>query len=325
MLFAALSLAACAGSDKGRLKPASNVATIDAGDSCAAADALTFQNIMNFEPAAGPYLHHAGCDPVVDSAKGECTYLNFDSALTPRPCAAPAPSLTTCRQANGEAVADSFCSSVVTGDAAITAGDPNLPLSPIPNGRCGTSANAFHFSGTNVAACYSSTTQRQGWGATVQITFNASTMNSGMSTAAFDASSWDGISFWQRRGAGPSGRAFLFSIQDPYSAAAPATFMHPATCPKGTASADCFVQCSSEDGVPDAEKCDAFGLGVGVADDWELVKVPFDLAQQKGFGLPSPLGHLDTAALLGIQFALSAGDWDLWIDDIAFYRETSQP
>jgi hypothetical protein len=335
LLLLALSLTACGGSDVGRPKPAAtNVAAADAGDACTAADGLTFGNIMSFEPVAGSppgLIQNATCDsdPALGLASSSsCTYFNFDNTQSARSCSALPPSPATCRQADGALVPDTFCTTVETvASHEISMGTPNLALSTIPGGRCGVSTSAFHLTGVNVAACYSPTTKKQGWGATIQITFNPSGANSGQSQKAFDASAWDGISFWQHRGSGPSGRAFLFSIQDPYSSNATlaTNFTRPPECPNGVFRSDCFVQCSSMDGVPDAQKCDPFGLGVGLTDDWQLVKIPFDKAQQKGFGVPSPLGHLDSTALLGVQFALSAGDWDLWIDDIAFYREAVAP
>ncbi len=335
LLLLAFSLAACGGTDLGRPKPTvSTVDTADAGDPCAAADGLTFGNIMSFEPVAGfpaGLVQNATCDsdPALGLAPSStCTYFNFDAMQSARSCSAMPPSPATCRQADGALVPDAFCTTVETAASnEVRMGTPNLALSTIPGGRCGVSTSAFHLTGVNVAACYSPTTEKQGWGATIQITFNPSGANSGQSEQAFDASSWDGISFWQHRGSGPSGRALLFSIQDPYSSNATlaTNFTHPPECSGGAFQSDCFVQCSSKDGVPDAQKCDPFGLGVGLTDDWQLVKIPFAKAQQKGFGVPSPLAHLDASALLGVQFALSAGDWDLWIDDIAFYREAAAP
>jgi hypothetical protein len=58
-----------------------------------------------------------------------------------------------------------------------------------------------------------------------------------------------------------------------------------------------------------------------MTDQWRYVKLPFAQLQQKGFGVPAPTGRIDTSALLGVQFGLAAGSWDLWLDDLAFYRE----
>ena len=201
------------------------------------------------------------------------------------------------------------------------------------------SNSAFHLAATNIAACYDPTTKQEGWGVTLQVTFNASSGNAGQSAGAFDASAWDGISLWERRGTGPTGGAILVSIQDPYTAvtaSASSTFtgftFPPACDPDGTpdAGADCLIRCSAipstkpdprKPPAPDATKCDPFGAAVGLTDDWQFVKIPFASAAQKGFGVPSPLGQIDVSALVGLQIALSPGDWDVWLDDIAFYHE----
>ena len=79
--------------------------------------------------------------------------------------------------------------------------------------------------------------------------------------------------------------------------------------------------CSLLPGAPDAEKCDPFGAAVLMTEEWRFVKLPFAHLQQKGFGVPAPSGHVDPSALLGMQFGLAAGNWDLWLDDIAFFKE----
>jgi hypothetical protein len=86
----------------------------------------------------------------------------------------------------------------------------------------------------------------------------------------------------------------------------------------------CFQTCHADAvTMTDAEKCDPFGLAVGLTSEWRFVKIPFAQVMQKGFGVPSAHGTLDTSELVGLQFALSAGDWDVWIDDVSFYREPS--
>jgi hypothetical protein len=126
-------------------------------------------------------------------------------------------------------------------------------------------------------------------------------------------------------------------MQDPYSASTDSLtgFTHPPACQDGGVSADggtdCFIACEALASLepfdpknpppPDARKCDPFGFGVLLTPDWRFIKLPFANARQKGFGVPSPLGTLDTSALLGLQLGVSAGDLDVWIDDIAFYRE----
>jgi hypothetical protein len=172
-------------------------------------------------------------------------------------------------------------------------------VSQIPAARCGTSNYAFHLAATNLAACYDPTTKKQGWGATLQLTF------------AFDGSTWDGIALWVRRGSVSSQSAFFATIQDRYTVAAAGCGAAPTVEPADP----------NAPPPPDADKCDPFGLGVGLTDDWRLVKIPFASTEQKGFGVPSKNGALDPSSIQGIQLVFSPGDWDVWIDDISFYRE----
>jgi hypothetical protein len=79
--------------------------------------------------------------------------------------------------------------------------------------------------------------------------------------------------------------------------------------------------------VPDFCKCDGYWVGVGLTDEWHLITVPFARMNQKGYGVPSPLQHIDTAHITSLQFSFGSqaglarsGDWDLWIDDVSFYR-----
>src|SRR5262249_11496376 len=70
--------------------------------------------------------------------------------------------------------------------------------------------------------------------------------------------------------------------------------------------------------VPDSEKCDPFGAAVLLTDEWRMVKIPFGRMVQKGYGMPTPSGRLDSAHITGLQFGLGPGDWDFWLDDVAF-------
>jgi hypothetical protein len=51
---------------------------------------------------------------------------------------------------------------------------------------------------------------------------------------------------------------------------------------------------------------------------WRAYFVPFSGMQQGGWGLPSP--SLDTSGLFSVTVQLGRGAWDVWIDDIGFYR-----
>ena len=72
--------------------------------------------------------------------------------------------------------------------------------------------------------------------------------------------------------------------------------------------------------IPDSEKCDAFGTAVTLTEEWSFVPARFAGLRQKGFGVPSVNGQLDTASISRMQILLSAGSWDFWVDDVALFR-----
>jgi hypothetical protein len=301
-LVLALTLAGCGGEDRGRPQAAVSVEA-GVGDPCQAAAGLQFQEIANFEG------DKAECDlavapPTEMNATPHCFYLNYDDTTSPRFCAIP--EAKACLQLDGAQAPDEMCVDTFPGKGA------GLTDTMIEgNGRCGSSSRALHFIGQNLAVCINPATKRQGWGATLQVTFNWTP--SGQAGTPYDARAWDGVSFWIRRGAGPTGNALLAAVQDVFTAAPPA--------PKGDGGVVYPMYCSVLPGDSDSKKCDPFGAAVLMTDAWHFVKLPFSQLQQKGFGVPAPTGRIDPAVLLGLQFGFSAGSWDLWLDDVAFYRE----
>lgn len=55
-----------------------------------------------------------------------------------------------------------------------------------------------------------------------------------------------------------------------------------------------------------------------VGPDWQLFALPFSELRQAGWGRSSPA--LDVAALRSLTLLFPEGVWDIWIDDIAYYR-----
>jgi hypothetical protein len=152
--------------------------------------------------------------------------------------------------------------------------------------RCGVSHSALHVKATKLAD----------WGANIELDFKDT-------TNGFDASSYDGFSFWVRRGEGNSGRSMLALVLDPYTATPFNTAMMP----------------FCGDSMGEQNKCDPFGHAVGFDEQWSLFAIPFSAMRQKGYGKASPA--LDKEEILGFKFSLGVGDWDLWLDDIAFYKK----
>jgi hypothetical protein len=287
----ALLLVACGGAEDGRPERPTQTAT-EALDECAVLEqrldeGWEFQNIVDFEPPGGATTPAwtARCPPEVPCG----FYFNYDSVTSPIP-------LSACAKQLG-----------VSYDFGLLAGQEIYPEA-LPKPRCGSSQAAYHLNVPQLSMCLNDE-GRQGWGATLQITINANSMDSGQADEVYDASDWDGVALWVRLGEHPGNRAILVSAKDRYTARAPAM-------PLGGED-----YCRTDEGAADAEKCDPFGLAVLVEPEWRFVKLPFSLMQQKGFGVPSPHEGLDTALLVGLEVLFSSGDWDVWVDDLAFYRE----
>jgi hypothetical protein len=64
--------------------------------------------------------------------------------------------------------------------------------------------------------------------------------------------------------------------------------------------------------------CDKFGYFVGLDGDFRVYFAPFDEMQQGGWGMHVP--RLDTSGLFSFGIEFGRGSWDLWIDDVGFYR-----
>jgi hypothetical protein len=351
----ALWFAGCGGRDDGR--PSADVPpTVDplTVDPCSADDGLEFQNILNFEGAT------ARCDSAVAAGPNQasCLYFNYDQdqepanchpgnsltiVHTPALCTVPADvrSTQSCLLATGQPAPSSLCSQTNVNGGTV-------PTQTIEGGgRCGTSHSAMHLVASNLGICENQITGSLGWGASLSISFFPSA--NGQPSAGFDASAFDGVSLWVRKGSGPTVEAMYLTVKDPFTDnqrdfLPPLQVMKPnfANCADplyGPITTFCDASnvvyvtdptppahCKSL--VPDYCKCDAYWNGIGLTDQWHFVILPFDEMNQKGYGVPSPLQHLDTTRItsLGLSFSSQAGsssggDWDVWIDDIAFYRK----
>lgn len=116
-----------------------------------------------------------------------------------------------------------------------------------------------------------------------------------------DASAWEGIVLWARKGPG-SGSSLRVSVTDPLTDSSnQACVCNPFTNQNDT-----------------SDGCDKFGTYFTVDHTWRPFFLPFAEMQQGGWGMPSP--GLDTSGLFSIAVEYGRGEWDLWIDDIGFYR-----
>src|SRR5262249_46356464 len=143
-------------------------------DPCTAGAGYTFLSIIDFEPAQPGRFTSARCNTAIANCS---TYFNWDTANTHD-------KLVECDPDQP------FSSNYDAPTSGIKTGE-------IPGTRCGTSTGAATFVTTNLAACTNPTTGRIGWGAAFDIDFSSS---------GFDATPWDGVSFWvQRRASRPLG------------------------------------------------------------------------------------------------------------------------
>jgi hypothetical protein len=166
--------------------------------------------------------------------------------------------------------------------------DKPLPAGKIPDGgRCG-SAYAFHLT----------TIQLTDWGA------NWGTKLS----PPFDGSDFEGISFWARRA--PSSRGVVrVEMADMFT---DGEYVDE----DGNSYCDAHYTDDST-----AKGCDRFGGYVTVGTDWQFFLVPFEDMRQAGWGASAP--YFDVAGLRTMTFLFPAGTWDIWVDDVAFYKRQS--
>lgn len=94
----------------------------------------------------------------------------------------------------------------------------------------------------------------------------------------------------------------------------------------GNTSEGCYCLFDPPTPIPDEPEpdpmtfqCDAFGTGVGLGPEWRFFTLNFDEMRQRGFGKPSQQST-PGPDLLGVSFNIEIGTWDLWLDDIAFFR-----
>ena len=288
-------LVACGGTDDGRpsgVPPKSS----DAVDPCRAAEGYEFETLVDFDPPEGEMpeaTRSQDCDPA-----NPCTFnFNFDKVNTPPGNPPPGVEPPVCPEVQ-------FYSDP-------TYMQPNLQGHSVGT-RCGEPEYATRLVATNLAVC-TNEQGRMGWGGSLSLTFANS------ASEAIDVSEWDGFSFWVKKASPATRSAFITAAVDNYTAGfnnIEDPFDDDRSCDSRGAPLD-------ENGeiIPDTEKCDGFGVAITLADDWTFVPVRFAGMRQKGFGMPSHLGHLATDEFVRLQFLVSAGDWDVWIDDIAFFRE----
>lgn len=116
-----------------------------------------------------------------------------------------------------------------------------------------------------------------------------------------DASEWEGIVLWARKGAG-SGSSVRVHVSD-----------------RNTDDSNQACVCNPFTNQNDTtDGCDKFGRYIVLDGTWRPYLVPFAEMQQGGWGRPSP--GLDKSGLFSVAIDYGRAAWDLWIDDISYYR-----
>jgi hypothetical protein len=114
---------------------------------------------------------------------------------------------------------------------------------------------------------------------------------------AYDASAYKGVMFWARVGPAPATTAWLFKVADVNTDPAGAV----CTLPAGW----CF---------------DDHAAYVEATTTWQKYELTFDELAQGGWGTPQ-VAKLDPTKIYSLRWQLftATDDFDLWIDDVAFY------
>jgi hypothetical protein len=163
----------------------------------------------------------------------------------------------------------------------------------IPGQRC-TSKFALHVSAKGF------TVWGAGFGSDIAYGLDAAADSGASPRGSYDASGYTGIAFWARSEPG-SKPGLRLNVADKNSA------------PEGGL---CVVDMTGMD----PNRCyDDFGATIGITTAWDFFKFPFAEMKQRSFGLKA--AAMDTAHLYGLQFQAPAGvDFDVWMDDVEFYK-----
>jgi hypothetical protein len=149
-------------------------------------------------------------------------------------------------------------------------------------------------------------------------------------------SDYEGVAFWAR--VGPGGRSTVrVEISDRFTndKLATAVLDWNASAEGQASPKQAFCEPEQpEDELSNA--CDKWGSYAVMSSDWRFFKLPFSEFRQKGYGRRAPyletfrdpdqnpggaLANLDKAqGVLSVGFMFEVGSWNVWIDDVGFYR-----
>jgi hypothetical protein len=191
-------------------------------------------------------------------------------------------------------------------------GSPNATITPpsdrespdaneLPDPRCGESTYALRIRAEGLAI----------YGAAFGLSFLVE------DPLGRDASDWEGLSMWVKRNGDGVGTSLFASVSDRNTDSSARASIQSSELQQEIETDEIVPDCN-DDSLVESQKCDRFGAGVLLPNEWTFVRIPFDRMKQRGYGVPAPA--LDVGALAGLNFGVEVGDWDFYVDDVAFYR-----
>ncbi len=127
---------------------------------------------------------------------------------------------------------------------------------------------------------------------TAAIVFGALGMNFQDPKEAYDASKYEGVTFFAKRGAASTGKVRL-KVPDVN------------TDPDGKICSECFND---------------FGTDLNLSETWQRFVIPFrDMKQMEGWGAPRR-AHIDPSKIYGMQWQVNVqgADYDIFVDNVGF-------
>jgi hypothetical protein len=175
---------------------------------------------------------------------------------------------------------------------------------PAVRGRCG-SQYAFHV----ISGPFTK------WGGQLGINFGppkCATLDCPSDSMAVPGAPYDGIAFWARIAPG-SGQVMRVQVGESH------------TDIKYPEPGDAGPPCQSFTFVGAQNLglgCDTFGTFIELNSNWQFITLPFEQMRQEGWGKRAPFFDIQHISNLTLFYA--QGIWDIWIDDISFYRRGPQ-
>jgi hypothetical protein len=145
------------------------------------------------------------------------------------------------------------------------------------------------------------------------------TTQGGGCVAGLDASGWDGVVLWGRKGQG-SASTIRISIgdfnSDDSNQSCQCNNLRPIDPTLPVSDSNQLISATDQNDTSNG--CDKFGLFATFDGTWRPYFFPFAQMQQGGWGKPAP--QVLTSNIFSLSIGYGRGAWDIWIDDVSFYR-----